>query len=315
MNKLALILIVFQTLFGGSVEVETTLLSNQRQPYPCLAYVARDYKLNPSSIDTLFVSDFYTHEKLSPTDAFFVINSKYKSTCSKYPIFAFSNKAVAEKFIQHYGGAIRDFDFAFFVAQKDLEYDMPIPKARDEREAQRGKNIFETLCHNDANQCPKMNDEDTHSISIYLAQKEQLQQAQSYSKIEVPTNGKCPVCGMFVAKYPKWTAYMGTKDGHQHYFDGVKDMMEFYFAPHKYHHAHQKEDFIAIFVSDYYTLEKIEAKKSFFVEGSNIYGPMGHELIPFKNEADAKAFSASHNGKKIYQFNALTHEIIMGLDR
>ncbi len=315
MKIFAFILIFLQMLFGGSVVVETTLLSNQTQPYPCLAYVARDYKLNPSILDTLLVSDFYTNEKISPANGFFVLNSKYKSTCSKYPIFAFKDKVAAEKFVQHYGGAIRDFDFAFFVAQKDLEYDMPIPKARDEREALRGQNILETLCHNDATQCPKMNDEDTHSLSIYLSQKEMLQETKSFSKLEAPSNAKCPVCGMFVAKYPKWTAYMGTKDGHEHYFDGVKDMMEFYFAPQKYHHDHHKDDFIAIFVSDYYTLEKIEAKKAFFVEGSNIYGPMGHELIPFKNEADAKVFSSSHNGKKIHPFHALTHEIIMNLDQ
>ena len=302
-------------LFGSSVSGESTLSSNQTQPYPCLAYVARDYKLNPSVLDTLFVSDFYSNKKLSPSVAFFVTNSKYKSTCSKYPIFAFSDKAMAEKFVQHYGGAIRDFDFAFFVAQKDLEYDMPIPKARDEREAKRGQNIFETLCNNDINQCPKMNDEDTHSLSTYLTQKETMQETKNFSKIQVPSDKKCPVCGMFVAKYPKWTAYMETTDGHQHYFDGVKDMMEFYFGPQRYHHNHQKEDFIAIFVSDYYTLEKIEAKKAFFVAGSNIYGPMGHVLIPFKNEADAKAFSTSHNGKRIYQFDALTHKIIIDLDQ
>ena len=302
-------------LFGGSVAVETTLSPNQIQPYPCLAYVARDYALNPSIIDTLVVSDFYSNEKLNPINAFFVTNSKYKSTCSKYPIFAFSDKAMAEKFVQHYGGAIRDFDFAFFVAQKDLVYDMPIPKSRDDREAKRGQNIFETLCHNDAKECPKMNDEDTHSLSIYLAQKDTMPKMKDFPKIEASPNDKCPVCGMFVAKYPKWTAYMETKDGHHHYFDGVKDMMEFYFAPQKYHHNHQKEDFIAIFVSDYYTLERIEAKKAFFVAGSNIYGPMGHELIPFKNEADAKEFTTAHSGKRIYQFHALTHETILDLDR
>lgn len=315
MKIFAFILIVFQTLLGGSVAVETTLSPNQTQPYPCLAYVARDYKLNPALLDTLFVSDFYSNKKLSPADAFFVTNSKYKSTCSKYPIFAFEDKDMAEKFVQHYGGAIRDFDFAFFVAQKDLTYDMPIPKSRDEREAKRGQNIFETLCHNDAQQCPKMNDEDSHSLSIYLSQKETMPKTINFSKIEASSNEKCPVCGMFVAKYPKWTASMETTDGHHHYFDGVKDMMEFYFAPQKYHHDHQKEDFIAIFVSDYYTLEKIEAKKAFFVAGSNVYGPMGHELIPFKSEADAKAFSKAHDGKYIYQFHTLTHEIILDLDK
>ena len=275
---------VLQTLFGGSVVVGTSLSSNEIQTYPCLAYIAKEYTLNPSIIDTLFVSDFYSHKKIDPLNAFFVINAKYKSTCSKYPIFAFENEKVAKQFAQHYGGAVRDLDFALFVAQKDLKYDLPILQTRD---AKKNKN----------------------SVNASLNDMQKL------SKIEVPANGKCPVCGMFVAKYPKWAAHIVTKEGHNHYFDGVKDMMKFYFEPQKYHHNHAKEDFIALFVSDYYTLEKIETKDAFFVVGSNIYGPMGHELIPFKNEADARSFSTSHNGKKIYQFYALTRDIVWDLDR
>ena len=278
---------ILQSLMGGSVVVWTSLPSHEIQTYPCLAYIAREYATNPSIIDTLLVSDFYSNNKINPISAFFVINAKYRSTCSKYPIFAFENENEAKQFVQHYGGAIRDFDFALFVAQKDLQYDLPILQARDERDAKRGQNILKPSSNN----------------------------TQNFSKIEVPTNGKCPVCGMFVSKYPKWAAHIVTKEGHNHYFDGVKDMMKFYFEPQKYHHDHAKEDFIGLFVSDYYTLEKIETKDAFFVVGSNIYGPMGHELIPFKNEVDAKSFSDSHNGKKIYRFDALSRNIVWDLDR
>jgi len=36
-----------------------------------------------------------------------------------------------------------------------------------------------------------------------------------------------PVCGMFVAKYPKWPASI-SYEGKIYYFDGVKDMMKYY---------------------------------------------------------------------------------------
>ena len=255
-----------------------------KQAYPCLAYIAREYAQNPSITDTLFVSDFYSQKKIESQKAFFVINSKYKSTCSKYPIFAFEDKAVAKKFAGHYGGAIRDFDFALFVAQKDLKYDLPILENRDAKEVKKGRIIAK---------------EDVETIP----------------KIEVPKQSRCPVCAMFVAKYPKWVAHIVTKEGHNHYFDGVKDMMKFYFEPKKYHHNHTKEDFVSMFVSDYYTLEKIEAKEAFYVVGSNIYGPMGHEFIPFKHEADAKIFSKTYNGKKIYRFEELSLDIVWGLDQ
>jgi hypothetical protein len=33
---------------------------------------------------------------------------------------------------------------------------------------------------------------------------------------------KCPVCGMFVAKYPDWVAALVFSDGSTVFFDGVK---------------------------------------------------------------------------------------------
>ena len=37
----------------------------------------------------------------------------------------------------------------------------------------------------------------------------------------------CPVCGMFVAKYPHWTATVLYRDGHAHHFDGAKDLFKY----------------------------------------------------------------------------------------
>ena len=40
---------------------------------------------------------------------------------------------------------------------------------------------------------------------------------------------KCPVCGMFVYKYPDWTAEIIFEEGAVFYFDGAKDFFKFYF--------------------------------------------------------------------------------------
>lgn len=37
---------------------------------------------------------------------------------------------------------------------------------------------------------------------------------------------KCPVCGMFVYKYPKWVAVIEFWDGSSHFYDGAKDMFK-----------------------------------------------------------------------------------------
>jgi copper chaperone NosL len=125
---------------------------------------------------------------------------------------------------------------------------------------------------------------------------------------------KCPVCGMFVAKYPDFIAEFIFSDGTYAVFDGVKDMFKDYFNLKKYHPSKQLSDIRAIFVTDYYTLALINGHEAFYVGGSDVYGPMGKELIPFSEEADAKEFMKDHKGKSILRFKEVTPEIIKPLD-
>ena len=129
----------------------------------------------------------------------------------------------------------------------------------------------------------------------------------------VPENARCSVCGMFVAKYPNWLAQINYDSPDEtKFFDGVKDMMVFYFNPQKYG-GPARETIKGIFVKDYYTLTWLEAKKAFYVVGSDIYGPMGHELIPFESKEAAESFSKDHHGKSILTFAEITSDLIESL--
>ena len=66
---------------------------------------------------------------------------------------------------------------------------------------------------------------------------------------------KCPVCGMFVAKYPKWVAEIVFKDGSYVVFDGCKDMFKYYFNMEKYTKKKSRDDIAEIYVTEYYTLK------------------------------------------------------------
>lgn len=127
------------------------------------------------------------------------------------------------------------------------------------------------------------------------------QDTKKVTKIVVPKDAKCPVCGMFVAKNPQWAA-MIDDNGKSFYFDGVKDMMKYIFA--------QKKSFDKVFVTDYYKLNKLEAKEAFYVVGSNVNGPMGSELIPFATESEAFTFSRDHNGKAVLNFNDIDTKLV-----
>lgn len=125
---------------------------------------------------------------------------------------------------------------------------------------------------------------------------------------------KCPVCGMFVAKYPDWVASTTFKNGSVSYFDGPKDMFTHFFDPPRYTPGLRQGDIAAMRVKEYYSLKMIDARGAFFVIGSDVYGPMGKELIPFATRADAEAFLADHKGKRVLRFNEITRELVQSLN-
>ena len=124
----------------------------------------------------------------------------------------------------------------------------------------------------------------------------------------------CPVCGMLVSKYPNLGATFGYRDGHAHHFDGAKDMFKFWHDPAKYAAGHRREDMAAIWVTDFYGLARIDAKKAFYVTGSDVLGPMGHEFLPLANRADAEEFLKDHKGRRILGFEQIQRGLAEQLD-
>jgi copper chaperone NosL len=125
---------------------------------------------------------------------------------------------------------------------------------------------------------------------------------------------KCPVCGMFVYKYPDWVGEVIFQDGSMAFFDGAKDLFKYYFNLKKYDPRKTQKDIAAIYVTEYYDLKLMDARKAFFVMGSDVYGPMGRELIPFLSKEDAEAFKRDHKGTRILVFQEITHSVIRKLD-
>ena len=125
----------------------------------------------------------------------------------------------------------------------------------------------------------------------------------------------CPVCGMFVAKYRPWAATVLYRDGHAHHFDGSKDMFKYLHDMPKWAPGHRVEDIERIGVTEYYGLTRIDAHQAYYVVGSDVRGPMGHELIPLQSEEDAQEFMQDHAGKRILRFDQIDSELLHKLDR
>lgn len=125
---------------------------------------------------------------------------------------------------------------------------------------------------------------------------------------------KCPVCGMFVAKYPDWVSAIGFKDSTYVYFDGPKDLYSYYINLAKYDPTKTPASVSFIQVKDYYSLKAIDGRKAFYVLGSDVYGPMGKELVPFEKMKDAQEFMNDHKGKKLLRFNDISQSTLKLLE-
>lgn len=124
----------------------------------------------------------------------------------------------------------------------------------------------------------------------------------------------CPVCGMVVSKYPAWVATVVYGDGHAHHFDGAKDLFKYLFDVPRYARGHRRQDIARIGVTEYYELKRIDARQAYFVIGSDVLGPMGHELIPLASRADAEEFLRDHQGRRILRFEEVKRELPGKLD-
>jgi copper chaperone NosL len=124
---------------------------------------------------------------------------------------------------------------------------------------------------------------------------------------------KCPVCGMFVAHYQDWITTVVYQDQVIHYFDGPKDLFTYLLDMEKWAPGRDAKTIQSITVKEYYGLSPIDAHMAFYVIGSDVLGPMGHELIPFATLEDAKGFMRDHKGKKIYRFDEIDSTVLSAL--
>ncbi|MBK8944232.1 MAG: nitrous oxide reductase accessory protein NosL [Ignavibacteriae bacterium] len=301
--------------------------------YCSLHCLCTDKPNHKNHIKNILVVDAKTEKMINVKDAFYVVGSDVQGTMSPVSKIAFSTKNDAEEFSKKFNGKnIIDFKSVTEIVEKQLsEETSMLIKRKEMKVYPKGEKLFEDLCDKNIdfknfaniaelkahikkkNICKEIDEQNLQIIALYLWDvKSKRNDKESESvKIDVPQNAKCPVCGMFVYKYPKWAAVIEMIEK-KLYFDGVKDLMKFYFEPEKW----TKEKLIIenIYVTDYYSQTKINGKKSLYVINSDVLGPMGNELIPFSTEKSAKEFLKDHGGKLINNFNEITKDIVYKLD-
>ena len=289
--------------------------------------------------DSIKVIDVKTQKYIDAKSAFFVVGSKVRGTLSKVSKLAFSSKKDALEFIQKYKGKVVSYDVALQMAKDSLSSDkLFFKKQKQKKLYSMGKKIFDKNCNADIDLedyleinelkadlkygelCKPLKEKYLQLVALYMWEVLKIGDLDEVEgKVVVKEEEKCPVCGMFTYKYPRWAAQIFyEKDSHKHHwsFDGVKDLMKFYFDSAKWgnYPIAKRENIVKILVTDYYSQKGIDGTKAFYVIRSDIYGPMGHELIPFEHESDAKTFKDDHIGKSIIKFSDIKEVEVYKLD-
>lgn len=315
------------------------LASNGRfRQYCSINELLMDNKENGINIKSAKVIDAKTQKYIDAKSAYFLLDSTIWPTFGVVGTLAFKDKKSAFEYKKRYGGKIVNFKKAQKEAQKNLKKSISFMiNIYKKKLYPMGERIYKKRCKKidlsdyiEINElegdiskgkiCGKLSDRHIFALALYLWDvKREGGVSNNTQKVKVTEAEKCPVCGMFVYKYPRWAAQIFYKDKeHMHHlsFDGVKDMMKFYFNAQKWgkYAFAKRKNITKMLVTDYYTQKAFDARDAYFVIGSNIYGPMGNELIPFATKEEAQNFKEDHEGKKVLKFSDIKESLPYSLD-
>lgn len=131
----------------------------------------------------------------------------------------------------------------------------------------------------------------------------------------VPADARCPVCGMYPARYPRWAAQIVFQDGATHFFDSAVDLFGFMNGVGRHSSPYTMKEAVTQFVTDFESGEWVAAEAAFYVNGSSIRGPMRDADLPaFGDRASAETFAREHGGK-VLAYAEVTPDVIRPLSR
>lgn len=309
--------------------------------YCSIRCLAADFPLIESHISKIVVTDAKSEKLIDAKNAFYVVGSKVPGTMSMVSKLAFEKEVDAKAFATENGGEVSTFDVAFAKAKASLSDDADeFMKRKQKGMYPMGEKIYHATCQKEkinlhdfkaigelkANikktaVCGELSDKELQAVSLYVWEVlgHEAEHHEHKTTMNVQKDEKCPVCGMFAYKYPKWVARISYNENGKtinHAFDGPKDMLKFYQNPAKWGNYTKHSDAeLTVLVSDYYTGAVIDGKKAFYVIGSDVNGPMGKEFIPFSTLKSAQTFIKDHKGLQIVEFSKIDELLVYAQDK
>jgi nitrous oxide reductase accessory protein NosL len=131
----------------------------------------------------------------------------------------------------------------------------------------------------------------------------------------IPAQARCPVCGMYPARAPRWAAQLIFKDGAAQFFDSPANLFIFTRNMGRYTSTRGAPDVAASYVTDATSGAWVALQDAYFVHGSDARGPMRDGNLPaFASPTAAAAFAAERGGVAL-PAAAITDDILRPFDR
>lgn len=113
----------------------------------------------------------------------------------------------------------------------------------------------------------------------------------------IPSEARCPVCGMFPARQPRWAAQVIFTNGDVQYLDSPLSLFLYLQNVPRYTVGQQAERILAMHVTDLDSGAWVPAQQAVYVHGSRTLGPMRAGNLPaFASDAAARAFITRQGG-------------------
>lgn len=123
-------------------------------------------------------------------------------------------------------------------------------------------------------------------------------EAARFAARAVPAEARCPVCGMYPARFPTWAAQLALRDGSTRFFDSPREFFVFVDRIGRGTASVAAADVVIAWVTDYAGNGWVQAGAAWYVQGSRVTGPMRSDALPaFRERAAAEAFVAEHGGR------------------
>lgn len=123
-------------------------------------------------------------------------------------------------------------------------------------------------------------------------------------RMQIGVHDRCPVCGMKVAEYVKFSSAIQLSDNTTYYFCSCGCMLRAWLHPDIFLAAPRGELKTPV-VREYFTGDQLDGRTVTWVAGSDVIGPMGPAMVPVKGEPALEAFKRRHGSKVVFLLEEL----------